>query len=175
MKIIRHTVLAGEILLRNNANYLVANWKAIYCIYWSKKFHPRLQFILPFIKIYHNHYFHLTNPSLDVQSTSSAGTLTSQLDQTNDLTSLRATGREVALAIKSADKLAVVLGVGGGLDGGNDLLDGLSVLDSSQSTVTLAGLTAVALIMGHDAGLELIFLDIEVVLYNWVSFRFSLQ
>jgi hypothetical protein len=137
-----------------------------------KEFHPRLQFILPFIK-----YIIIiicidgsNKPSLDVQGTSSAGTLTSQLDQTNDLASLYTTSREVTLAIKSADKLAVVLGVGRGLHGRNHLLEGLAVLDSSQSTVTLAGLTSVTLILGHDAGLELIFLDIEVVLYNWVSF-----
>lgn len=110
--------------------------------------------------------------SLHVQSTSSAGTLTSQLDQTNDLAGLRATGREITLAVKSADKLAVVLSVGGGLHGGDHFLDGLAVLDSSQSTVTLTGLTAIALILGHDAGLELIFLDIKVVLYNQVSFYF---
>jgi hypothetical protein len=123
---------------------------------------------LPFIK-----YIIIINcidgsykPSLDVQGTSRARTLTSQLDQTNDLASLYTTSREFTLAIKSADKLAVVLGVGGGLHGGNHLLDGLAVLDSSQSTVTLAGLMSVALILGHDAGLELIFLDIEVVLYN---------
>jgi hypothetical protein len=93
----------------------------------------------------------------------------------NDLASLLTTGRKLSLAIESAHKLAVVLGIGRGLHGRNNLLDRLVILDGSQAAVTLTGLAAVALIGGHDASLELIFLDIKVVLDNEVSFCFQGQ
>lgn len=154
-----------------NANYLVSDCKGIHDVYWSQRTISKIHCIFKVAFIEYIIIIICIN-SLDVQSTSNAGTLTSQLDQTNDLSSLRAASRKVTLATKTANKLAVVLGVSGGLDGGNHLLDGVAVLDGCQSTVTLTGLTTVSLILGLDAGLELIFLDIEVVLSIRSAFTF---
>lgn len=109
-------------------------------------------------------------PILNVQSLACSGALPSQLNQANDLSRLVATGGEIALAIESADQLAVVLGVGGGLHGGNDLLDGLAVLDGGQGTVALARLPAVAVVLGPNARLELVFLDIQVELHRALAY-----
>lgn len=52
-------VLAVEMLLRNNAKYLVVNCKGdtVFIGENNFKFRPRLQFILPFnYQVYHNHY-----------------------------------------------------------------------------------------------------------------------
>lgn len=35
-----------------------------------------------------------------------------------------------------------------------------------RRTIALAGLTAVAVVVGHNASLELVFLDIEMILYR---------
>jgi hypothetical protein len=100
----------------------------------------------------------------------SSRALTSQLNQTNYFTSLRTTSRKLTLTIESTYKLAVVLSISRGFDSRNNLLDWLAILDGSQSTVALARLTAITLILGHNASLELILLDVQVVLEN-ISIR----
>jgi hypothetical protein len=72
--------------------------------------------------------------NLNIQSTAGGRALASQLNQANNLAGLSTASRQITLAAESADKLAVVLGVGGGLDGGENLLDGLAILDGGQST-----------------------------------------
>jgi hypothetical protein len=108
-------------------------------------------------------------PISNIQSLASGRALPSQLNQTNDLSRLGAARGEIALTTKSPDQLAVVLGVGGGLNGRNDLLDRLAVLDGGQSTVALARFTAVAVILGLDARLELVFLDVKVELRRMLA------
>ena len=71
--------------------------------------------------------------NLNIQSLAGPRALLGQLNQADDFAGFCAAGRQL-LAAKSARKLAVVLGVGWGLDGGHNLLDGLAVLDGGQST-----------------------------------------
>lgn len=112
--------------------------------------------------------FH-TNLCLNIQGAAGSRALTSQLNQADNLRSLGTASRKFALTTKSTGKLAVVLSVSRGLNGRDDLLDGLAILDGSQSTVALAGLAAVSVILWLDTSLQLVFLDIKVVLESTVS------
>jgi hypothetical protein len=103
-------------------------------------------------------------PISNIQSLARGRALPCQLNQTNDLSRLGATSGEIALTTESPDQLAVVLGVSGGLDGRNDLLDRLAVLNGGQSTIALAGFTAVAVILGLDTRLELVLLNVKMEL-----------
>lgn len=107
--------------------------------------------------------------ALNIQGAASGRALTSQLNQADNLRSLGTASRKLTLTTKGAGKLAVVLSVSRRLNGRDDLLDGLAILDGSQSTVALAGLTTVSVILGLDASLQLVFLDIKVVLGSIVS------
>lgn len=144
--------------LQNTNSILYKNICAISNVYQvSANHHCRFQFLA------------YTRPLSNIHRLASSRALPSQLNQANHLGSLSAASGEVALAIESADQLAVVLSVGGGLHGGNDLLDGLAVLDGGQSTVSLARLAAVTVVLRFDTSLELVFLDIEVELDRRVN------